>query len=93
MFCDNHVKIKKKKKKGQEDLRFWSTQLFENMLLLSISRNSLQAPSSDNIFTENFTWSNSIILMEDLIRRKRGFEIFLIDHYASDIWNKNIAGT
>ena len=30
--------------------------------------------------------------MKDLIRRKRCFEIFLIDFYASDIGNKNIAG-
>ena len=40
----------------------------------------------------NFTWLNSIILVEDLIRWKRGFEMFLIDHYADDIGSKNIAG-
>ena len=43
------------------------------MLLLSVSANSLQAPS-----------------LVDLV--KRCFEIFLIDHGASDIANKNIAG-
>ena len=30
--------------------------------------------------------------MEDLIRCKRGFEIFLIEHFAGDVGNKNIAG-
>ena len=33
-----------------------------------------------------------IILVEDLKRWKIGFEIFLIDHYAGNIWNENIAG-
>ena len=46
--------------------------------------------SSDDILLENFSVSNSIILVEDQIRWKRGFEIFLIDHYAGDIGNKNI---
>ena len=64
----------------------------ENVLLLSISSNSLQTPSLDDILLGNFTLSNSIILVEDLIRWKRGFEIFLIDYYADDIGNKNIAG-
>ena len=42
-------------------------------------------------FWEQFTLSNSIILVEDLIRWMRCFEIFLIDHWAGDIGNKNIA--
>ena len=33
---------------------------------LSISKNSLQTPSSEDIFAGNFTWSNSIILIENL---------------------------
>ena len=65
---------------------------FENILLLSVSRNSLQAPSLVDIILRNFTSSNSTILVEDLIRWKRCFEIFLIDQCASDIANKNIAG-
>ena len=40
----------------------------------------------------NFTLSNSIILLEDLIRGKRNFEIFLINHYAGDIGNENNDG-
>ena len=36
--------------------------------------------------------SDSIILVEDLIRRNRIFEIFLIGYYAGDTGNKNIAG-
>ena len=40
----------------------------------------------------DLTLWNLINLVEDLIRWKRGFEIFLIDHYAGDIGNKNIAG-
>ena len=38
----------------------------------------------------NFTLSNSIISVKDLIRWKRGFEIFLIDHYPGDIGNKSL---
>ena len=30
--------------------------------------------------------------MKDLIRWKRGFEIFSIDHYAGDIGNNNTTG-
>ena len=41
----------------------------------------------------NFTLSNSIIFVEDVIRCERDIgEIFLIDHYAVDIENKNMAG-
>ena len=40
----------------------------------------------------NFILSKSIILVKDLIRQKEGFEIYLIDHYAVVIGNKNIAG-
>ena len=39
-----------------------------------------------------FTLSNSIILVEDLIRWKRGFEIFLIDRYDGKIGDINTAG-
>ena len=39
-----------------------------------------------------FYFSSSITLVEDLIREKRRFEIFLIDCYFGDIGNKNIAG-
>ena len=59
---------------------------------MSISKNSLEAPSLNNIFLGKFTLSNSIILAEDLIRWNRGFEIFLIDRYDGEIGNINIAG-
>ena len=32
------------------------------------------------------------ISVKDLIKYKRGFEMFFIDHYAGDIGNKNITG-
>ena len=64
----------------------------KDVLLLSILRNSLQTPSLDDILLGNFTLSNSAISVEDLIRWKRGFEIFLIKHCAGDMRNKNIAG-
>ena len=48
--------------------------------------------SLDDKLLRNFILSNSIILKEDLIRWNRGFGLFLIDHYASDTENKNIAG-
>ena len=66
--------------------------LFEKVLLLSISRISLQTPSLDDILLENFTLSNPIIPVKDLIRLRKGFEIFLIDHYAGDIEKNNITG-
>ena len=65
---------------------------FESLQALSVSRNSLQTPSLDHALFRNFTWSNLIILVEDLMKWKNGFEKFLIDHYADDIANKNIAG-
>ena len=46
---------------------------FENVPLLSISRNSLQATSLDENFLGNFTWPNSIISVKDLINSKRVF--------------------
>ena len=52
---------------------------FENLLLLSITESSLQTPCWDDIILVNFTLSNSVTLVEILIRWKRGFEIFLID--------------
>ena len=55
--------------------------------------NYLQTLSLENILVEHFTWSNSIILVEDLINCKRGFEIIFYDYYAVDIGNKNIAVT
>ena len=36
--------------------------------------------------------ANSVILVKDWIKWKRGFEIFLIDPCAGDFGNKNIAG-
>ena len=72
MFSDNQVIIIYWLIKRIRNF-FWGTHFFENMLLLSVSANSLQAPS-----------------LVDLV--KRCFEIFLIDHGASDIANKNIAG-
>ena len=63
---------------------------FEDIPFLSTSRNVLETPSLDDIFLGNFTWPDSSILIEDLIRWNRGFEMFLIDHYASEIGNKNI---
>ena len=41
---------------------------FEDVPFLSISRNVLETPSLDDIFLGNFTWSDSSILIEDLIR-------------------------
>ena len=51
--------------------RFWIIHFFGNVLLLSISKNSLQTPSLDYILLGNFTLSNSVILVENLIRWNR----------------------
>ena len=74
-------------KKDKKIHIFWSTNFLKNVLLLS--RNYLQMPFLDYILLGNFTLAESIILVKDL---KRGFEIFLIDHHAGDIGNKNITG-
>ena len=63
----------------------------ESLQVLSVSRNALQTPSIDHSLLENFTLSDSIIPVEDIMSWIKGFEIFLIDHYAGDIGNKNIA--
>ena len=73
--------------KKYKKIHVFELVFFENLLLLLFSKNSLQTPSLDDILLGNFTLSNSIILVEDLIRPKRGFEI-----YPYDIENKNIAG-
>ena len=58
--------------------------LWKHIVKLSISRNSLPIPSLDDILRENFTLPNWIMLVAELKRWKRSFEIFLIDHYADD---------
>ena len=78
--------------KELENSRFCDTHFFANILLLPVSRNSLQTPSLVHVILGNFALSNWTILVKDLIRWKRCFEIFLIDHCAIDIANKNIAG-
>ena len=78
---------KNKKVHVLEILTFW-----KRTVILSILRSSLQIPVLDDILWENFTLSNSIILVKDLTRWKKDFEIFLIDQYAGDNGNKNIAG-
>ena len=80
------------KKRDKKIHVFWSIHFFENVLLHSIPRNYLQIASFDYKLLGNFTWSKSIILVKNLIRWKRDFEIFLIDHHAGDIGNKNITG-
>ena len=46
----------------------------------------VEALSLYDIFLGNFTLSNLIILVGYLIKWNRGFEIFSIDHHASEIW-------
>ena len=54
---------------------------------MSISRNTLETPSLNDEFLGNFTLSNSNILLEDLIRRNKGFEMLLTDCYYGKIGN------
>ena len=70
-------------RKGKEIYVLAALSFFENMLLLSISGNSLQTLSSDEIL--NFSGRSNKV--------KRSFEIFLTDHCVCDISNKNISGT
>ena len=71
---------------------FLKYAFFEDVRLLSISRNFLETPSLVDIFLGNFILSNSIIFLPDQIRWNRGFVIFLIDHYASEVENKTFTG-
>ena len=59
---------------------FFKYSVFENVQLLSISRNPLQTPSLHDILLGNFTLSNSITPNS------------MIGHYAGDIVNNNITG-
>ena len=59
--------------KRVRNLRFWSTHFFENITLLSISA---QTTSSDYMLAGNFTWSYSIILVEDLIGERKALKYF-----------------
>ena len=81
MVCDHNLIITECKKNKK-------IHVFE----ISISKNWLEAPSLDDILLESFTLPNSIISVKDLIRWKRGFEMFLIDYYAGDIGNNNVTG-
>ena len=91
MLCENNVIIFNWKQ-IIIIFTFLKNSFFENPFLLSISRNSLQTPALYDILLGKFTLSNSNMLVKDLIRWKRGFEIFLIDHFAGDIGNNNITG-
>ena len=77
-------------KRGLRKFKFLKHSFFKNIQLLS-QQTFFKRYLSDYILVENFTCSNSIIIVEGLIRWKRGFEMFFIDHYVGDIGNKNIA--
>ena len=85
----NNLFAQKKNKKVHilKILTFW-----KRTVILPILKSSLQIPFLDDILWQHFTLSNSIILVKDLTRWKKRFEIFLIDQYAGDNGNKNIAG-
>ena len=79
--------------KTDKKTHFFEVPIFlKKVLLLSISRNYMLTLFLDDTLFENFSSSNSIILVGDQIRWKRGFEIFLINNHTDDIGNKNIAG-
>ena len=65
---------------------FWKRIVSANL------KKFLQTTSVGDMLLENFTLSNSTILLEDLMKWKRCFEMLLIDYYADDIENKNVAG-
>ena len=81
-----------------EKMKVWKFTVLEHSLLWKCTVTvNLKKFSSNTIsrwyICGLFTWSNLIILVEDLVRWKRGFEMFLIEHYTGDIGNKNIAST
>ena len=79
LFFDNHVVIITywlEKMLRKFTFLKYSFFFFEKVLLLSISRNSLQAPSFDDILLGNFVLSNSIIFVEGIIQWKILWNIF-----------------
>ena len=81
LFSDNRVTMNLLTEKEDKKIHVFEVLIFpENILLLQISRNSLQTPSLDDILLGNFTLSNSIIFVEDIITSNRDFVLFLIDH-------------
>ena len=62
------------------------------MLLLSVSRNSFQTQSSDDTCGKFYMVKFNYFSGRPN-KVKQRFEIFLIDHYAGYIGNKNISGT
>ena len=81
MFSDNRVTMNLLTEKEDKKIHVFEVLIFpENILLLQISRNSLQTPSLDDILLGNFTLSNSIIFVEDIITSNRDFVLFLTDH-------------
>ena len=93
-----HVIIRYWLKKNDQKIHIFEVLIFfENVLLLSVSRNYLQAPSLDYILMENFIDFFIFFVKFNYFsgrpnKGKRGFEIFLIDHCAGGIRNKNISG-
>ena len=77
---------------SNKTISLWNTHVFESVLLLSISKNSLQTPSLDDIFWDILHCQIQLFSGRPINNVKRSFEIFLTDHYAGDIENKNIAG-
>ena len=92
VFRDNQVIVIYWLIKRIRKFTFLRYSFFWKHTITISSRNSLETLSLGDIILRNFILSNSTFLVEDLIRWKRCFEIFLIDHCASDIANKNIAG-
>ena len=79
--------------KNGKKIHVFKYSFFRKRTALPISINYLQTPFLDDILLRNFTLSNSIVLLEDRITWKGGFEVFLIDDFGVDIaGNKNIAG-
>ena len=87
MFCENYVIITYWLKQKDKKSSFWSVDLFENLLLLSMSKKF----SSKTIFRW-YTFGTFCKLNGRLNKVGKRFEIFLIDYYAGDIEKKNIAG-
>ena len=74
--------------KGYVHSCFWSTHFFWKRTV----KVNLNKFSSNTIFRWYTLRKFHIIKFNYLSGGARGFEIFLIDHFAGDIGNKNIAG-
>ena len=89
LFCDNQLKLLTEKRIRKFMLLRYSFFFWKRTVTVNLKKFSSNTIFRLSIFGK-FYIVKFIYLVEDLIRWKRCFEIFLTDHCAGDIGNENI---